>query len=123
MLGDTLARRSNMDLAREHLSRAVQILSGTFGGQSAMVGACLASWGIIEQRSHNPGRAVELFEKSLAAFRATNAPELGSLKTYVLQRYAEVLKATHHKQEAKAVLAEARSFQARSFQARGFQGK
>jgi hypothetical protein len=93
----------------------VQILSGTFGERSAMAGVALAGWGVIEQRSHNPERAVELFEKSLAALRANNTPELGRLKTYVLQRYAEVLKATHHKQEAKAVLAEARSFQAPGF--------
>ena len=118
MLGDTLARRSEMELAREHLARAVQILSATFGEQSAMVGASLASWGIIEQRSHNLERAVELFEKSLAAFRASKSSELGNLKAYVLLRYADALKATHRKQEAKAVLAEARSFQAQSFQAK-----
>jgi tetratricopeptide (TPR) repeat protein len=116
MLGDALARRSDMEMAREHLSRAVQILSGTFGEQSAMVGVSLAGWAIIEQRSHNPQRAVELFEKSFAAFRASNSQELASLKAYVLQRYADALKATHHKQEAKAVLAEAKSFQATGFQ-------
>jgi tetratricopeptide (TPR) repeat protein len=116
MLGDALARRSDMESAREHLSRAVQILSGTFGEQSAMVGVSLAGWGTIEQRSDNPERAVKLFERSLAAFRANNTPEMGRLKTYVLQHYAEVLKATHHKQEAKAVLAEAKSFQAPNFQ-------
>jgi len=114
MLGDTMARRSDMQLAREHLSRAVQILSATFGEQSPMAGAALASWGIIEQRSHNPERAVDLFEKSLAALRASNSGDLGDLKAYVLHRYADVLKATHRKQEAKVVLAEAKNFQARA---------
>jgi len=111
MLGDTLARRNDMELARSHLARAVQILSATFGEQSTMAGASLAGWGIIEQRSHNPERAVELFEQSLAAFRASKSSEVGNLKAYVLLRYADALKATHRKQEAKAVLAEAKNFQ------------
>ncbi len=113
MLGDSLARRNDMDLARNELGRAVQILSDTFGGQSAMVGASLASWGVIEQRSHNPERAVGLFEKSLATFRTGNSAELGNLKVFVMQHYADVLKATHRKHEASAVLAAAKSFQAK----------
>jgi tetratricopeptide (TPR) repeat protein len=116
MLGDTLARRNEMPLARSHLSRAVRILAATFGEQSSMVGASLASWAIIEQRSHNPERAVDLFAKSLAAFRDDNSQELRTLKAFVLQHYADTLKAAHRKQEARAVLAEAKSYEAQGYQ-------
>jgi tetratricopeptide (TPR) repeat protein len=118
MLGDTLARRDDMKSARSYLARAVRILSAKFGEHSGMAGASLASWGIIEQREHNPERAADLFEKSLAAFRASTSPEMANLRANVMQRYADVLKATHRKQEAKAVLAEAKSFQAQSYQAK-----
>jgi tetratricopeptide (TPR) repeat protein len=113
MLGDTLARRNQMELARDHMNRAVRILAGAFGERSSMVGSALASWGVIEQRSHNPARAVEIFEKSLANLRPGESPEVDTLKVFVMQHYANALKAIHHKDQASAVLAQMKGFQAK----------
>ncbi len=78
-----------------------------------MVGAAMASWGMIEQRAHNPGRAVEIFEKSMADLHTGESPEVDSLKVSVMQHYAEALKAIHRKNQASAVLAQIKGFQAK----------
>jgi tetratricopeptide (TPR) repeat protein len=109
MLGDTLARRNQMDVARQHLDRAAHIIAGTFGEQSTLAGAAFASWGVIEQRANYPARAIELFQKALGLISPTDVTS-NALRMNVLRHYAEVLKATHHKQEANAVLLQVKAF-------------
>ena len=113
ILADTLSRRNDMDLAREHLERAVHILTGAFGAASPVVGADMAIWGMIEQRAHNPERAAGMYEKSLASLQSANSPQAEHVKVLVLAHYADVLKATHHKDQANAVLAQLKSYQAK----------
>jgi tetratricopeptide (TPR) repeat protein len=113
MLGDTLSRRNQMELARQHLDRAAHIIAGTFGEQSTLTGAAFASWGVIEERANYPARAAELFQKALGLIRPGADTTSNTLRLTVLRHYAEVLKATHHKQEANAVLAQVKGFSER----------
>jgi len=109
MLGDTRSRLNHLDLARRDLDRALQILAAAFGEESPSYGAGLATLGFIEQRARNFSRAAELYQKSMAAF-GNSGPELAAFKLNVMRRYAEVLKATHHNQEAGAVMAQIKLF-------------
>ena len=113
MLGDTFARNNRIELARQYLDRAVRIQTAAFGEQSPLTGATLASLGFIEQRTHNAVRAAAIYERALAAFGPHPAPEVEALRISVMQRYADSLKASHHKEEANAVLTQLRNFHAK----------
>jgi tetratricopeptide (TPR) repeat protein len=108
MLAETLAQSRRLDLARNYFARAARIMAARFGEKSAAAAAVEASWGIVEQRFGDPGQAVALYEKALAALPAD--PDQEPLRLTLMERYAEVLKTTHRNQEARAVLAQVKSF-------------
>jgi tetratricopeptide (TPR) repeat protein len=109
-LAAALARRNRLDQARSYLQRACAILCGLFGETSPMAGAAYADEGLIEQRAHNFTAAADLYQRALAGLRPGGSSDVTSLRVYVMQRYAESLKALHRKQEASAVLVEVRGF-------------
>jgi hypothetical protein len=112
-MADIMARRGQLAEARDHLTRASQIVTARFGENSAAHGAVLANWGTLEQRANHLGAAAGLYERSLAILRLAG-PDVLLLRAAVMERYAMVLKAEHHKGEAKALLAQARSFRERN---------
>jgi hypothetical protein len=112
-LGDTLARRSQMDLARNDLDRATKIMRTAFGEQSVVAAAALAHWAIVEQQTSNWAAAASLFEKALAALNNARSAEVARLKVTVLERYAATLKSLNRKREAGQVLSTLKNLRAR----------
>ncbi len=109
-LADVLARRNQLDLARSHLGRAVNILSTVFGETSPAAGSAFAKEGFIEQSAHNFDAAADRYQRALAGLRPDGSFEVRSLRVYVMRRYAESLKALHRNQEASALLVEIKGF-------------
>jgi tetratricopeptide (TPR) repeat protein len=112
MLAETSARQKKPERARMYMERAHRIITARFGEKSPAAAAVLANWGVMEQRLHDPNRAAREFEAALAILRAVE-PNSERLRLSALERYAEVLKETHRKDEARAVMAEMSSFRAR----------
>ena len=110
LLGDAAARLNHMDQARDYMERARRIMAARFGENSPTVGAVLSSWAVMEQRAGQPAEAAIEYEKALAIFRPAGA-DFDKLRMSIMERYAEVLKATHRKREARALLSEVRNFQ------------
>jgi tetratricopeptide (TPR) repeat protein len=109
ILGDTVARRKQMDLARDYFGRAWRIMADTFGEQSMMAGAVLSAWGKIEQRSGDINRAAEQYAKALAILRSGGS-DVEDMRLFVMEHYAQTLKATHHKREASVLFAQVKGF-------------
>jgi hypothetical protein len=97
-----------MDLARDYFERALRIMAGKFGENSATVGVVLAIWATAEQRAGAIARAVAQFQKSLEILRVAGR-EAAAVRVTVMERYVQVLKATHRGEEASALLAEVNS--------------
>ncbi len=108
LLGDTAALRNQMELARDYFGRALHLLEQKFGENSVVSGAVFANWGVAEQRSGDNVRAAAQYEKSLVILRG-GGDDAAQLRMIVTERYAAVLKSTHHRKEAKALLAEVKS--------------
>ncbi|HKD07587.1 MAG TPA: tetratricopeptide repeat protein [Bryobacteraceae bacterium] len=112
-LASALARQNRLDLARDYLRRAIAIQSSVFGETSPMAGAAYANGGFVEQRARNFAAAAEQYERALAGLPADGPFAVKNLRAYVMQRYAESLKALHRNREAGAVLVDLNSFRAR----------
>ena len=97
-----------MDLCRDYFGRALHIMTQTFGEGSAISAAVFANWGVAEQRSGDNGRAAAQYEKALAILR-TGGRDAAALRMFVTEKYAALLKSTHHRKEANALLAEVKS--------------
>jgi tetratricopeptide (TPR) repeat protein len=85
MLGDTLSRRNQMELARQHLDRAAHIIAGTFGEQSTLTGAAFASCGVIESSRTDTSRRRYYFQyaevdcpAALRRSAESHSPQTGS---------------------------------------------
>ena len=111
ILGDAAARRTKMDLARDYFDRALRIMAGTFGENSAPTGVVLANWATAEQRAGDIGQALAQFQKSLEILRMAGR-EAAAVRMTTLERYAQLLKATHRGKEASALFAEVKSLRA-----------
>ncbi|MCU1328088.1 MAG: protein of unknown function, TPR-like [Bryobacterales bacterium] len=109
MRADAASRQGAYDRARVDLDRAWVIVKDAFGADSAVGGAFLANRGIIEQRAGNMQAAAGSYEKAISILRG-GGPEVAGMTTVLREKYAAVLKSLNRKNEAKAVLAEARSF-------------
>lgn len=96
MLGDALAGRNQLDLAHDHFSLALGIMTGRFGAQSPAAAAVEASWASAEQRANRNKEAAADFEKALTALNSAG-PEAASLRQSVLDHYTEVCKSLHRK--------------------------
>jgi hypothetical protein len=68
----------------------------------------LAIWATAEQRAGAIARAVAQFQKSLEILRVAGR-EAAAVRVTVMERYVQVLKATHRGEEASALLAEVNS--------------
>jgi tetratricopeptide (TPR) repeat protein len=112
-LADALARSNRLDPARDYLRRAAVILSRIFGETSPMTGAAFANEGSIEQRARNFAAAADLYQRALNGLQPDGSLEVKSLRLYVMQRYAEALKALHRNREASAVLVDVKTFHAK----------
>jgi tetratricopeptide (TPR) repeat protein len=111
ILGDAAARRTKMDLARDYFDRALRIMAGTFGENSAPTGVVLANWATAEQRAGDIGQALAQFQKSLEILRMAGR-EAAAVRMTTLERYAQLLKATRRGEEASALFAEVKSLRA-----------
>jgi tetratricopeptide (TPR) repeat protein len=112
LLGDTAALRNQMAVARDYFGRAQRIVEQKFGEDSPICGAVFANWGVAEQRSGDKNRAAAQYEKALTILRA-GGRDVAALRMLVIERYAALLKSTHRRKEANALLAEAKSFRER----------
>ena len=107
LLADAESRRGDFESARRHLEQGRMVMAAGFGENSPMVGAMLASAGVVEQRAHNNEAAVERYQQALAMLDQPG-PRLEKVRATVMANYAAALKATHRKSEANAVLARAK---------------
>lgn len=105
MMGDAAARRSKMELARDYFDRALRIMEGRFGENSMMAAVVFANWATSEQRAGDFAEAVARFQKSLDILRMAGQ-QAASVRASVMERYAQVLKASHRGKEASALLAQ-----------------
>ncbi len=96
MLSDALAGRNQLDLAHDHFTIALGIMTARFGEQSPEVAAVEASWASAEQRANRNREAAADFEKALTVLNAAG-PEAASLRQSVLAHYTEVCKSLHRK--------------------------
>ncbi len=108
-LAQTVALRNQGELARDYMQRAQKIMVGRFGEHSPVAAGVLANWGELEQRLKNPDGAAAQYKKALDNLR-DSGPDLDQLRAQIIRQYAGVLKATHHKREAEALLAETKTF-------------
>ena len=109
LLADAVSRRNQMELARGYLDRAGKIMAGRFGVHSIVAASVFANWGTIEQRANQPERAAVQYEKALDALNGATG-DVNVYKVIVMTQYAQVLKSSHHKREAEAILAQAQGF-------------
>jgi tetratricopeptide (TPR) repeat protein len=109
MLGDAEARLHRVDLARQYFDHAALIMCARFGEKSPILGAVFMNRGTIEQRSNHLAEAASAYQKALALLDAAG-PETQTMRVLLMERYAQVLKATHRAPQAKALLAQVRSF-------------
>ena len=106
-----------MARARADLDRAGEILKARFGNTAPVLGAFFANRGMIEERGGNPADAAANYAKASGILRAAGDDAL-HLRTIVMEHYAGVLRTLHKRDQAKAALAEAKSFKA--IEAKGF---
>jgi tetratricopeptide (TPR) repeat protein len=109
LLGDAAALRHQMDRCRDYFGQALRIVEQKFGENSTVSGAVFANWGVAEQRSGDNGRAAAQYARALAILRH-GGQDAGALRMLVAKRYAAVLKSTHHRKQANALLAEVKAF-------------
>ena len=102
-------RQGALPRAKADMERAWSILRVCFGDQSPVAGVFLANRGMIEQRSGNNADAAADFEQAVGILRAGGKETL-QLRSILMEHYAAVLRALHRKDQAKAALAEAKSF-------------
>jgi tetratricopeptide (TPR) repeat protein len=103
-LAESFAIRNQADLARSYLDRAQSIMAARFGEQSSLRAGVLANWGVVERRMNHPDLAAAQFRKALDTLGPDRNDPTG-LRSSIVRLYAEVLKQTHHKQEAEQLLA------------------
>lgn len=117
MRADAALRLGAFARARADLDLAWNILRSQFGEQSQVAGAFLTNRGILEEKLGDNQAAANDFEKATAILRASD-PETLQVRTVLLEHYAGVLRTLQRKDQAKAVLVEAkglRSAEGKSF--------
>jgi hypothetical protein len=110
-LADIYSARGEFTLARDYSTRATEMLSASFGGDSLAAAAALTNRALVEQRASDLSAAAKDYERALTIARVH--PENRPMAAVMLQRYAGLLKTMHRSREAKALDTEARLFRLR----------
>jgi hypothetical protein len=98
-----------MEAARGYLDRAENIMAAQFGENSMMAATVFANRGVMEQRMGHAEVAAAQYRKALDAL-GSGGSDLDRYRHLIMQRYAQVLKSSHHKREAAEVLAQDEMF-------------
>lgn len=106
---DAAIRLGAFPRAKADMERAWSILRVRFGDESPVAGAFLANRGMLLERSGNNADAAADYERAAGILR-NGGQETLQLRTILMEHYAVVLRALHRKDQAKAALAEAKSF-------------
>jgi tetratricopeptide (TPR) repeat protein len=98
-----LSRRGDGASAREDLERARIVMSSHFGAESPATAGVLAALGDVEERANRPAAAVFEYGRAMDLLRSSGQ-DPATFGAGLLTRYAAALKATHHNDEARAIL-------------------
>jgi tetratricopeptide (TPR) repeat protein len=111
LLADVYSARGEFPLAREYAGRAADTMRSSFGENSMPVAAALMNRAAVEKNASALDAAAKDYERAVDIARAH--PEYRSFHAVLIQRYAQLLKAMHRSQEARALAVEAHSFLAK----------
>jgi len=111
-LAEVYALRNQFVLARDYSSRALAVMRASCGENSAAVAAALVNRASIEQHANAPEAALENYAAALKIVQSNPQEKAQNslFEAQIMERYAAVLKLTHHDREAKDLNAQAKSF-------------
>jgi hypothetical protein len=104
MRADILSRRGEMQSARDDLGRGRSIMTAHFGADSTAMAGVFVALGDVEQRANQPAAAVVAYGSAMRLLRESG-PDGVKFGSALVARYAAALKAAHHPDEARALLA------------------